>query len=155
MKGDASAERLTGFADNNSRPYPDCEGVAEQILRDLGTQGYKANEAAAMPLADLAALCNAEPNGGKKPPGPKVTKTEQEQRKQVYDRYQDFKENYARYGFPKDTYANAAKWMLDKYQDMDFLTEDISDAADFDKVGQQINAMIRAYVETPNPKTAS
>lgn len=94
-------------------------------------------------------------NDSKKSPGPKVTQEKIKNRQLVSERWEQFKENYSKHKYTKATYENAAKWMIDKFENMDFLTAEETAPFDFNRIGEKIKSMVRAHKETPEPKSNS
>ncbi len=94
-----------------------------------------------------------EDQNNRQQPGPKVSDEENENRKLVAGRWETFKRDYRKHNFTQSTYCYAAKWMTDTFDDMPFLTEGLADPTDYDQIGNSIKAMVRAYKETPEPKS--
>jgi hypothetical protein len=73
--------------------------------------------------AEWSKLVESDTNsetGAKKRSGREVDDQEHERRKLVHKRYEDFKLNYKKYGFSRDTFPNAANWMTKAFENMDF-----------------------------------
>jgi len=87
----------------------------------------------------------------KKPSGRTVTEQEHKNRKLVFERYQSFKRDCEEAG-KRPFYKDAAKWMTDKYNDMDFLTKGLFDPTDYTAIGERIKAKRRAHQRTPEPR---
>ena len=74
-----------------------------------------------------------------------------ENRKLVASRWQEYSDFCKSEGKRAFYNAEAATWMLDKFDDLGFLTEGL-DPLDFDIIANRIKGCVNAYKDTPNPK---
>ncbi len=100
---------------------------------------------------DASKKPKASTTSGEAKRGRTVSAEEHDNRKLVAERWAEFSDTYTKDG-KRATYRAAAEWMLDTFEDMEFLTDDLSDPTDHGAIGKRIQSMVRAFRDTPQPR---